>query len=66
MSATIDNAKIVKNIDAIADNVIALVALGAEHLLPKNVVTCVREVENANKYVNESRMILCATCKDPG
>lgn len=66
MSTTRNDAKIIKNIDAITAGVIALVDLGAEHLLPKSVVKCVRDVEAANKAAEDTRGVLRMMCEDPG
>ena len=66
MSTTENSTKVIKNIDAIAAGVIALVDLGAEHLLPKSVVKCVREVEAANKAAEDTLGVLRMMCEDPG
>ena len=66
MSTTRDDAKIIKNINAIATCAISLVDLGAAHLLPESVVKCVHDVKAANNVAEDTMGVLRMMCEDPG
>lgn len=66
MKAKRDENLIVKNINEIAVHAVALVELGAAHLLPLSVVKCVHEAKEAAVKANDAMGTLRMMCEDPG
>ena len=57
---------IIKNIHEIVDHAVALVDLGAAHLLPLSVVKCVYEAKEAAIRASDAMGTLRMMCEDPG